>query len=536
MERVLHDLLIGAAKDCPEKEAVFLGDKSMTYGRFAQDAGKLAEAMIRAGVEKGDRVAFLYEKNFEKVTTIFAISMAGAVSVPVRKMSLGQQVSYIIQDSGSKVLITTYSRLALIAQHLSEMPVLKTVIASGPRAETLPSLPGVAIVDWNEALAASSGKAPMPHVVEPDLAAILYTSGSTGMPKGVVLTHLNIVAGARSVSEFLAITDKDRLLSILTFGFDYGLNQLTTTFLKRAQIVLLEYLFPKEVMQAAIKYQVTGIATVATTWIQLCQVPGPPEVIPSLRYVTNSGGAIPENFVRTMRTRWPNAKVFLMYGLTEAFRSTYLDPSLVDQYPTSMGKAIPGEQILIMGEDDKPVKPGQTGELVHRGVLVAQGYWNAPDLTAIRYKRNPMQPLNVPIPEMMVYSGDQVRIEENGLLYFVGRKDEMIKSSGIRISPTEVEELLYATGLVETAMALGVPHELLGHSVYVVVVPSAGSELTAEKLISTCRRSMPPYMVPKDVEIREALPKNTNGKLDRAKIKKEVMAAIAGRTPNAGKA
>lgn len=537
MERVLHDLAITAAAECPDKDAVFLKDEKRTYAEILRDSRNMAAALWRAGVRKGDRVGFLYEKSFEKVVSIFGISMAGGVFVPVRKMSLGDQVAHIMADSGATVMITTYSRLAILAEHLKDMPTLKTIIASGNRAsQPVPAMPGVALVDYEEELAhAGNAEFPGVHVVEPDLVAILYTSGSTGRPKGVVLTHLNLVAGARTVSEFLKITDKDRLLSILTFGFDYGLNQLTTVFLKRAQLVMLEYLFPKEVISAARKYDITGIATVATTWIQLMQIPWKGEDVPKLRYVTNSGGAIPERFVKEMRSRMPHISVYLMYGLTEAFRSTYLDPSMVDKLPTSMGKAIPGEEIMILDEDNRPVKPGETGELVHRGVLVAQGYWNAPDLTGIRYKRNPMQPPNVPVPEMVVYSGDQVRIDGDGFLFFVGRKDEMIKCSGIRISPTEIEELLYKTGLVHTAMAMGAPHEMLGHSVYVIVVPAQGIDLSQEKLIVACRQSMPPYMVPAEVEIRASMPQNATGKLDRATIKKEVQAKLAARAQAAGK-
>jgi acyl-CoA synthetase (AMP-forming)/AMP-acid ligase II len=360
-------------------------------------------------------------------------------------------------------------------------------------------------------------------VVEPDLAAILYTSGSTGKPKGVVLSHLNIVAGARIVTEYLGITENDRLLSLLTFGFDYGLNQLTTAFLNKAQIVLMEYLFPRDVVTAAKRFSVTAIANVAAGWIQLVDLPGfTNENLPSLRYITNSGGAVPENVVRKLREKLPRTRIFLMYGLTEAFRSTYLDPSLVDTHPTSMGKAIPGEEILVVDEHGKPVKPGETGELVHRGVLVAQGYWNAPELTAVRYRRNPLQSPEVPVPEMVVFSGDQVRIDAEGLLYFVGRKDEMIKSSGNRISPTEVEEMLHASGLVQDAMALGVPHDVWGQAVCAVVVPAAGKALAEKELVDACRKSMPPYMVPARVEIWESLPRNANGKLDRPAIKKAV--------------
>ncbi|MDQ3000593.1 MAG: acyl-CoA ligase (AMP-forming), exosortase A system-associated [Fibrobacterota bacterium] len=528
--RVLHDILAAAAAACPEKTAVLHKDDSWTYGGIRSDCGKLADILAANGVRRGDRVAFYMEKRIEKVVAIFGISEAGGVFVPVRWQNLGPQVAHIVADSGTALLITTYARLSLLAEALKDMPTLKTVIAIGkPEEAKGAALPGVNVLDWTASMAHASKAAALPRVVEPDLAAILYTSGSTGKPKGVVLSHLNIVSGARIVSEFLTLTENDRLLSILTFGFDYGLNQLTTAFLNRAQIVLMEYLFPRDIVSAAKKHAVTGIAHVAAGWNLLVDVPSlNQETLPSLRYITNSGGAIPEVNVRRLRQLIPRTSIFLMYGLTEAFRSTFLDPALVDTHPTSMGKAIPGEEILIVDEHGKAVPPGGTGELVHRGVLVAQGYWNAPDLTAIRYKRNPLQPPEVPVPEMAVFSGDQVRIDAEGLLYFVGRKDEMIKVSGNRISPTEVEELLHTSGLARDAMALGVPHEVYGQTVYVVVVPAEGrAGLDATAVIDACKKAMPAYMVPQQVEIRESLPRNANGKVDRALIKKQVFEKLA---------
>ncbi|MBW8886701.1 MAG: acyl-CoA ligase (AMP-forming), exosortase A system-associated [Fibrobacteres bacterium] len=522
-------MLSAAAEACPNKNAVLHKDDAWTYARVRSDSAKLAAILMEAGIGKGDRVGFYLEKRIEKVNAIFGISMAGGVFVPIRWQNLGHQAAHIIRDSGTTVLITTYARLPAIAEVLGEAACLKLIVAIGkPEEGKGAALPGVQVLDWSAAMAAAPDTRRGPRVVEPDLAAILYTSGSTGKPKGVVLSHLNIVAGARIVSEFLQLTENDRLLSLLTFGFDYGLNQLTTAFLNRAQIVLMEYLFPRDVVSVARKHAVTGIANVAAGWIQLVDLPGLNQGnLPSLRYITNSGGAVPENVVRKLRQNLSGTSIFLMYGLTEAFRSTFLDPALVDSHPTSMGKAIPGEEIIIVDEHGKPVRPGETGELVHRGVLVAQGYWNAPDLTAVRYRRSPLQPAEVPVPEMAVFSGDQVRIDEEGLLYFVGRKDEMIKCSGNRISPTEVEEQLHASGMVKDAMALGIPHAVYGQAVYAVIVPAEGrAALQERELLDYCKTSMPPYMIPQHVEIREDLPRNANGKLDRALIKTQVYAKL----------
>jgi acyl-CoA ligase (AMP-forming) (exosortase A-associated) len=409
------------------------------------------------------------------------------------------------------------------------MPTLETVIAIDPSQAGKESDFGqLRLIDWQEAMENSSPEAATGSgLIEHDLAAILYTSGSTGRPKGVVLNHLNIVAGAVSVSEYLKITANDRLLSILSFGFDYGLNQLMTAFLCGAQLVLLDHLFSKDIIQAVHKYAITGLAAVAATWNQLLQIPWSEEQIASLRYITNSGGAIPENYVRELRKRMPKVSLFLMYGLTEAFRSTYLDPHLVDEKPTSMGKAIPGAEILVLDDNDRPVKAGEVGQLVHRGPLVAQGYWGEPELTAVRFRRNPLQPSEVLIPEMVVYSGDYVRRDEEGFLYFVGRKDEMIKCAGNRVSPTEVEEVLYTSGTIQDAIVLGIPHEIYGHTIKAIVVPRPGAELVADELIAHCRRMLPPYMIPQNIEIHRELPRNANGKLDRALVKSQVLEKLA---------
>ncbi len=528
MIRVLHDILSDAAGARPDKQAILHKDDAWTYAGIHADCGRLAGVLSGLGVSKSHRVAFYLEKRIEKAVSIFAIARAGGVFVPVRWQSLAHQLAHIVADSGAKILITTYGRLPIVAEAKPSMPGLEVVIAIGrPEDAKGAAVPGAKVLDWTAALASASAEPAGPRVIEPDLAAILYTSGSTGKPKGVVLSHLNIVSGARIVSEFLKLSESDRILSLLTFGFDYGLNQLTTAFLNKAQIVLMEYLFPRDVVTAAKKHSVTGIANVAAGWIQLAEVANfNQETLPNLRYITNSGGAVPETVVRKLRRNLPKTSIYLMYGLTEAFRSTYLDPSLVDSHPTSMGKAIPGEEILIVDEHGKPVKAGETGELVHRGVLVAQGYWNAPELTAIRYKRHPLQPAEVPVPEMAVFSGDQVRIDAEGFLYFVGRKDEMIKSSGNRISPTEVEEQLFASGLVQDAMAMGIPHEVWGQAVCVVVVAASGKALEAKELLAHCKKAMPPYMVPQVIEIAESLPRNANGKLDRPAIKNQIYAKL----------
>ena len=533
MIRVLYDILQAASAAQPQKTAVFCKRDSMTYGEVDAAARGVAGTLVRLGVRKGDRVCVYLEKGFEEVVSFWGITLAGGVFVPIRSGLTTGQAAHILEDSGAAVLVTDPGRAGALRDQTPVFGRLSLLVCGGGR-DCCAHLEGHrgGLSSWNEAVSGRDSETGSDaRVIDTDLAAILYTSGSTGKPKGVVLSHLNVVEGSKRVSEYLAITEDDRLLSILSFGFDYGLNQLTTAFLCRAQIVLFNPVFPKHIIDISRRMDVTGIAAVSTTWMQLLQAPWDQSQLPRLRYITNSGGAIPREGVLELRRRLPTTSIFLMYGLTEAFRSTYLDPELVEQYPTSIGRAIPGEEILVLDESGRPVQEGEVGELVHRGVLVAQGYWNAPELTASRFRPDPLPPAGHPHPARVVYSGDQVKVGEAGLLFFAGRKDELIKCAGNRISPAEVEEVVHASGLIDFAVAFGEPHPVFGHRVGVVAVPRDPLAFDPEALLSHCRRNMPSYMVPDTILVRASLPTNSNGKLDRARIKAEALASLAGSAP-----
>jgi acyl-CoA ligase (AMP-forming) (exosortase A-associated) len=517
----IHDLLLNSTERYPDKNAAYHADNALTYNQIYDQSLRLANALKKEGVNKGDRVCFFLEKRFEKIVSIFGISLCGGVFVPIRKLSREAQVAHIINNSGASIIITTAFRAKHLFDNIPQTPGLKTIISIDNIEDT--QLPDeVRVVYWNDIQENCSTNNPDVIISEHDTAAILYTSGSTGNPKGVVLNHLNIIAGAKKVASYLNINNDDRIISLLTFGFDYGLNQLTTAFLHGAQIVLLDYIFPKDVLRTIRKHGITGMAAVPTIWLQLMQLSWEGTCMESLRYITNSGGAIPQQYVMELRKRLPQTDIYLMYGLTEAFRSTYLDPALVEQFPTSIGKALPGEEIMVLDEDDRPVKPGETGQLIHRGSLVSQGYWNDQESTSKRFRRNPLQSKEIPVPEMVVYSGDYVRIDHQGLLYFSGRKDEMIKCSGNRISPEEVEEILYGNKNITEAVVFGIHHEIFGQTIFAVVSQKKGINHGTKELMSYCKKNMPQYMVPTEIEIWDSLPRNTNGKLDRAAIKKTV--------------
>jgi acyl-CoA ligase (AMP-forming) (exosortase A-associated) len=352
------------------------------------------------------------------------------------------------------------------------------------------------------------------------MAAILYTSGSTGQPKGVVLSHRNMVAGARSVASYLENHGEDTLLAALPLSFDAGFSQLTTGFHAGARVVLLNYLLPKDLLNTMAREQVTGLTAVPPLYIQLSQLAWPESIGRHLRYFANTGGRMPLETLKRLRTLVPKARPFLMYGLTEAFRATYLFPDEADRRPDSIGKAIPNSEILVLRDDGTPCAPNEPGELVQRGALVAMGYWNDPAKTAERFKPLPAhvagRESGLVMPEIAVFSGDTVRQDEEGFLYFIGRRDEMIKTSGYRVSPTEVEEVLYSTELVGEAAAFGVPHPSLGEAIVVVVTAKPGSAVEPQALLAACRDRLPIYMLPAHIALRDGpLPRNPNGKIDR---------------------
>jgi acyl-CoA synthetase (AMP-forming)/AMP-acid ligase II len=331
-----------------------------------------------------------------------------------------------------------------------------------------------------------------------------------------MLSHANVIAGSSIVSTYLEITSAERILAVLPFSFDAGLNQLMTALHQGATIVLINFVFGREIVNALLKERITGLAGVPTLWSLLAQPNSTlqKQPLPDLRYITNTGGAMPQAVLATLRKVLPTTKVFLMYGLTEAFRSTYLPPAELDRRPTSMGKAIPDTEILVINENGQLCKPGEVGELVHRGPTVSMGYWGRPEDTNKALRSNPLLPPELGDCERVCYSGDLVKTDEDGFLYFIGRRDTMIKSSGFRISPTEVEETLFQSGKLRQAAVIGIPDETLGQSIKAFVVARDGNVVNSDELLAYCGERMPRYMVPKTIEVLEELPKTTSGKVD----------------------
>jgi acyl-CoA ligase (AMP-forming) (exosortase A-associated) len=521
MTDLVHELIFRSAANRPDAEALAYQKQTLAYEQVASSVSHAAAAFLELGLARSERVAVYLEKRFETVVGAFGAAAAGGVFVPVNPLLKPDQVAYILKDCNVRVLVTTPERLRLLAPVLPDCQDLHAVIIVG-KMDKLETIHGLMMVAWEEAMSGASNAQPH-RVIDTDMAAILYTSGSTGMPKGVVLSHRNMVSGARSVAQYLENHEGDRILSALPLSFDAGFSQLTTAFHVGASVTLINYLLPRDIVTAVEQERITGLTAVPPLWIQLAQLKWPETARNSLRYIANTGGRMPKATLDALRTALPKTLVFLMYGLTESFRSTYLPPVELDHRPDSIGKAIPNAEVLVVREDGTPCAPGESGELVHRGALVSLGYWNDPEKTAERFKPAPGQPVGLVMPEIAVWSGDTVRMDEEGFLYFISRRDEMIKTSGYRVSPTEVEEVVYATGLVGEAAALGVPHPVLGQAIVVIVTARDGARLDTEELLAQCRQRLPAFMVPARVFPREgSLPRNPNGKIDRKLMAQEL--------------
>ena len=519
MAMFVHQLIEQSARRVPHHVALKYKEEELTYAALQNAVAAFASGVVGLGLCRSDRVAIYAEKRFETVIAMFGAAAAGGVYVPINPLLKGDQVAYILADCDVRIFVTTADRLAAVAPRLQRCARLEVVVVIGDApAVELPA--HVKTVAWSALQLAPSHD---PHrVIDGDMAAILYTSGSTGNPKGVVLSHRNIVAGAQSVAEYLALSEADRVLAVLPLSFDYGMNQLTSMFLVGGCAVLMNFLFPRDIITLVAKEKITGLAAVPPLWIQLAGLAWPESVATHLRYFTNSGGHLPKEILRQLRAALPATQPFLMYGLTEAFRSTYLPPEQIDHRIDSMGKAIPNAEIVVVREDGSLCAPGEAGELVHRGVLVSLGYWNDPAKTAERFKPSPVQSPALPSTELAVWSGDTVKMDADGYVYFVTRHDEMIKTSGYRVSPTEVEEGIYATQLVGEVIAFGVKHPVMGQAIAVVVTAAVGCELTEAALKAECQQRFPSYMVPAHIEIMaEALPRNANGKIDRKRLSSE---------------
>ena len=472
----LDHLALRGQADAP---ALLVGDERLTYADLERLTGQTAAALLARGLKPGDRVATWMGKTLTACIMPLAAARAGLIHVPINPVLKRAQAAHILADSGARLLIANRARIDSLEPGDRSEAHVTTLEEWVPVGDALP---------------------PSSHDAE-TLVALLYTSGSTGMPKGVMLSHANLWLGAISVAHYLGLDLQDRTLCVLPLAFDYGQSQLLSTWAAGGQAIGFDYLLPGDVRKAVRRHDVSVLAGVPPLWNQLAALDWSDGAGDSLRTLTNSGGHLPEPVVRRLRSLFPKAKLHLMYGLTEAFRSSSLDPALIDTHPDSVGTAIPFAELRIARADGNESEPGEEGELVHSGQLVAKGYWNDPERTAARFR------------DGEVWSGDRFVTGTDGLLRFRGRDDAMIKVSGNRLSPGEVEDLAVASGAVREAAAFGIADEALGQAVGLVAVAQG---MDAEnRLRRWLAAEAPAYMMPKRIIWLDALPTGATGKVDR---------------------
>jgi acyl-CoA ligase (AMP-forming) (exosortase A-associated) len=495
----VSELLFQHRGDRALHTAIIDGQRRITYAELIQQTEYFAAKLQAGGVRHGDHIAVYLQRSIESVIALFAVWSLGAVVVIINDVLKNRQVNYIIDHSEASFLITDNRvRTSLTEITLNADRIFTVDSEKLPDQQFNPS-----------------------RVIGADLALLIYTSGSTGMPKGIMLSHSNLISGTHIISDYLHLTQDEILISLLPFSFDYGLNQLLTALFIGGTLVIQRSVLPADICNTLQRELVTGMGAVPMIWQQLAGVRSPfvKSQFPHLRYITNTGGRMPENITKLFRHIHPRLQIYLMFGLTEAFRSTYLPPDQVDVRPNSIGKAIPNVELLVLNERGEVCKPGEEGELIHRGANIAMGYWRDPDNTAQRFRPAPFQQGKGGQPEIAVYSGDYVKTDEEGYLYFIGRKDQMIKSHGMRVSPEEIEDCIFTSNMVKHVVAFAVPFDEVKNTIIIAIVPADSGSFSEKELSLYSKIHMPEYLRPDIVWQLENFPLTSSGKPDRVKLR-----------------
>jgi amino acid adenylation domain-containing protein len=514
---LLHETLENSARSHPDKVALVCGTSRYTFSQLDEWSSRLACLLRSRGVARGDRVATFLDNGVEAVVGIYAALKCGAVFMPVNPLTRKDKLAYMLNDARASVLIAHDILAAEFCDALQQNSSVHTCIVAGSDASADEAVAGMGdrALRYQQAMdafgPASRLEAVYPETIDQDLASIIYTSGSTGDPKGVMLTHLNMLSADRSISTYLGLRHDDIIICVLPLAFDYGLYQILMGVLVGATVVLeTSFAFPVKVLETMVRERVTvfpGVPTVFSMLMNLKTLPG--YDLSTLRSITNTAAALSEEHIRQLRQLFPHAQLFSMYGLTECKRVTYLPPAQLDIRPTSVGRGMPNEEVWLVDENGQRLPYGSTGELVIRGSNVMRGYWEKPEATRERLRPGPMP------GEMVLYSGDLFRTDAQGYLYFVARKDDIIKSRGEKVSPREVENVLYSLDGVLEAAVIGVEDAMLGQAVKAFIVLKADRSYTEREVIKYCLSRLESFMAPKHVQFVESLPKTNTGKIKK---------------------
>jgi long-chain acyl-CoA synthetase len=487
---IAEDLSRNAARD-PDRIAVIVGERQVSFAELDGLVERLAAGLREQGVQRGDRVAIMLPNGIDAVVAIEGTLRAGAAIMPINPTAKHDRVSDLLGRSEAAALLCDEER-------------------AGEVSVAVAAVDGVS---WFSDLEQLSSDATVPRETpdDADLAALMHTSGSTGGPKGVMHCHGGLGFVTDSIIEYLEVVPEDRILNLLPLSFGYGLTHLLICLRSGSTLVLEPGVgLPGRIVKLLEEQQITGLPGVPTVFQLLLTLRGLAErPLPHLRFLTNAGAALPTPAIEEVRRTFPNATLYSMYGQTECIRTCYLPPDQLDTRPDSVGVSIPGSETWIEDDEGNEVGPGVVGELIVRGPHVMQGYWRDPEATASRVREGHHP------GERVLASNDLFRTDEEGYLYFVGRRDDIIKSRGEKVPPREVEEVLHIEPGIKEAAVVGVPDRLLGEAVHAHVSAREGEELDAAALKRLCAEHLEDYMVPQRIVVHDELPRNQNGKIDR---------------------
>ncbi|MDA8138772.1 MAG: AMP-binding protein [Desulfobacteraceae bacterium] len=516
---LVNGFLENSAARRPDKVALICGPDRLTYRDLNAAADRLAAALVRRGTARHDRVIIFMDNSVEAVIALFGILKAGCAFIIVHAAMKARKLNYIIKDSGASALIAHSDKAGVVDAALIGCDGVRNLIwVPGDIQPTDPKyLESALCLSWAALLNKSESKLAerQSRNIDQDIAAIIYTSGSTGEPKGVVSAHCNMVAAVRSITTYLENIEEDVILNALPLSFDYGLYQVLMAVAFGGTVVLeRSFSFPYKIMETLQRERVTGFPIVPTMIAMLLQMEDLSIFdLSSLRYISNTAAALPVAHIKKMQALFPQVKIFSMYGLTECKRVSYLPPEYLNTKPGSVGIPIPNEEVFIVDESGREVGTKEIGELVVRGANVMRGYWNAPQATEKVFRAGSR------FGEVLLYTGDLFRRDEEGFLYFVARKDDMIKCRGERISPREIENIICELDGVAEAAVIGVPDEFLGNAIQAYVVKRKNAKITENDVIKFCSKNLEPFMVPKSVTFLEAFTKTPSGKIDKKQLR-----------------
>jgi len=518
---LVNHFLENSAKRLPDKVALVFGGQRLTYRQINRLAEQLAASLIDMGIKRQDRVAIFLDNSAESVISLFGILKAGAIFIILNPTMKSKKLNYILKDSGARTLITHSNKARVVKEAVIDVQALANIIwCHGGQANIIPQIKinnpdFITSITWASVFETTSFPS-LPTVnIDLDLATIIYTSGSTGEPKGVMSAHYNMVAAVRSITQYLENVENDIILSALPLSFDYGLYQILMAFYFGGTVVLEKsFVYPYNTLELLVEERATGFPIVPTMVAILLEMDNLSKFdFNSLRYISNTAAALPVAYIRKLQDLLPHTKIFSMYGLTECKRVSYLPADELNRKPESVGIPMPNEEVFIVDQDGQEVQHGEVGELVVRGSNVMQGYWNSPQETERSFRPGRYR------GESLLYSGDLFKKDEEGYLYFIARKDDLIKTKGERVSPKEIENTLCEMDGVVEAAIIGVPDEIFGQAIKAFIVAKENNELTEKNVMKYCMKNLEPFMVPKYVEFRNALPKSSSGKIDKKQLR-----------------